>query len=240
MGKRLRISFIVNIILLTILITVFVQSNSFADMQTKMDKKEETSHSVVLRPAHYEQRQTLFERLAVTKESTVMLGDSMILYNEWAEEFPAEPILNRGIGGDTTIGVLKRLETITSGQPKRIVLMIGVNDIAKGYSEDQTLKNYDKILSTIKEKSPNTKIIITSVLPVNNELYGYRVHNSQIIKLNEGLQELASKHQIPMVNIYDQFLKGDQLDSKYTRDGLHLNGEGYAIWVNALKPFMGK
>ncbi|WP_397537805.1 GDSL-type esterase/lipase family protein [Rummeliibacillus pycnus] len=240
MEKRLRISFIVNIILLTILITVFVQSNSFADMKMKMDKKEATLDSVVLRPAHYEQRQTLFERLTVTKESTVMLGDSMILYNEWAEEFPVEPILNRGIGGDTTIGLLKRLETITSGQPKRIVLMIGVNDIAKGYSEDQTLKNYDKILSTIKEKSPNTQIIITSVLPVNNELYGYRVRNSQIIKLNEGLQELASKHQIPMVNIYDQFLKGDQLDSKYTSDGLHLNGEGYAIWVNALKPFMGK
>ncbi|WP_102692402.1 GDSL-type esterase/lipase family protein [Rummeliibacillus pycnus] len=240
MKKSLRISFVVNIVLLTSLITVLIQTNSFAHMKKQIDKKTTTSESIVLRPAHYEQRQTLFERLAVTKESTVMLGDSMILYNEWSEEFPVGPILNRGIGGDTTVGLLKRLDTITSGQPKSIVLMIGVNDIAIGFTEKQTLNNYDKILTDIEQKSPNTQIIITSVLPVNNNLYGYRVHNSQVIKLNEGLQQLASKHQIPMVNIHDEFLKGNQLDPKYTRDGLHLNGAGYAIWVSALKPYIDK
>lgn len=240
MKKRLRISFIINIVLLTSLITVIIQTNSFAHMKKQIDKKTTASQSDVLRPAHYEQRQTLFERLAVSKESTVMLGDSMILYNEWAEEFPAETVLNRGIGGDTTIGLLNRLETITSGQPKRIVLMIGINDIAIGFTEKQTLTNYDNILTKIEQKSPNTQIVITSVLPVNNNLYGDRVHNSQVNKLNEGLQQLASKHQISMVNIYDEFLKGNELDPKYTRDGLHLNGEGYAIWVRALKPYMGK
>ena len=238
MTKRLKVSFIVNIVLLTALITVLVQTNSFADVKTKMDHKVMDSQSVVLRPAHYEQRQTLFERLAITKESTVMLGDSMILNNEWAEEFPIKPILNRGIGGDTTFGLLKRLDTITDGQPKRIILMIGVNDIAKGFRREQTLNNYDKILSDIEEKSPNTKIIMTSVLPVNNKLYGHRVHNSQVVLLNDGLQKLASKHKIPMVNIHDQFLKDGQLDSQYTSDGLHLNGKGYAIWVNALRPYM--
>lgn len=238
MTKRLKISFIINIVLLTALITVIVQTNSFAVMKTKIDNKPMATQSVVLRPAHYEQRQTLFERLAVTKESTVMLGDSMILYNEWAEEFPVGPILNRGIGGDTTFGLLKRLDTITSGQPKRIVLMIGVNDMAKGFTKEQTLNNYEKILSIIEEQSPNTKIIITSVLPVNNKLYGNRVQNSQVVRLNNDLKKLASKHKIPMLNIYDQFLKDGQLDRKYTRDGLHLNGEGYAIWVNALKPYM--
>ncbi|MGG0657459.1 GDSL-type esterase/lipase family protein [Rummeliibacillus pycnus] len=240
MKKRLKISFIINVVLLTALITVLVQTNSFAVMKTKIGERTTATQSDVLRPAHYEQRQTLFERLDVTKESTVMLGDSMILYNEWAEEFTEGPILNRGIGGDTTFGLLKRLDTITNGQPKRIIIMIGINDIAKGYSENQILKNYDEILSTIEEKSPNTKIIITSVLPVNNELYGYRIHNPQVIHLNNDLQKLASKHQIPMVNIHDQFLKGDQLDLKYTSDGLHLNGAGYAIWVNALKPYIEK
>ena len=135
MKKRLRISFIINIVLLTSLITVIIQTNSFAHMKKQIDKKTTASQSDVLRPAHYEQRQTLFERLAVSKESTVMLGDSMILYNEWAEEFPVDPVLNRGIGGDTTFGLLKRLDTITSSQPKRIVLMIGINDIAIGFTE---------------------------------------------------------------------------------------------------------
>jgi lysophospholipase L1-like esterase len=238
MKKRLIISITINILLVAALITVIVQTNSLAVMKTKMDKKSINSESVVLRQAHYDQRQTLFERLSVTKESTVMLGDSMILYNEWAEEFPISPILNRGIGGDTTFGLLKRLDTITSGKPKRIVLMIGVNDISKGFTEKQTLKNYDKILSTIQEKSPSTKIIMTSVLPVNNELYGYRVHNSQVVSLNTGLKNLASEHKIPMINIHDQFLKGDYMDSQYTSDGLHLNGKGYAIWVNALRSYM--
>lgn len=240
MEKKLRISLTVNVLLLAALIIVIVQTNSLAVMKTKMDKKSINSESVVLRQAHYDQRQSLFERLSVTKESTVMLGDSMILYNEWAEEFPIGPILNRGIGGDTTFGLLNRLDTITSGKPKRIVLMIGVNDIAKGFTEEQTVKNYDKILSTIEEKSPTTKIIMTSVLPVNNELYGYRVHNSQVVSLNEGLKKLSSKHKIPMVNIHDQFLKDDQMDKQYTSDGLHLNGKGYAIWIDALTPYMEK
>ncbi|MGM9966463.1 lipase [Rummeliibacillus sp. TYF005] len=238
MKKRLRISFVINILLMAVLITVIVQTNSLAVMKTKMDKKSINEESVVLRQAHYDQRQTLFERLSVTRESTVMLGDSMILYNEWAEEFPIAPILNRGIGGDTTFGLLKRLDTITSGKPKRIVLMIGVNDISKGFTEEQTLKNYDKILSTIEEKSPSTKIIMTSVLPVNNELYGYRVHNSQVVSLNTGLKKLASKHKILMIDIHDKFLKDDHMDSQYTSDGLHLNGKGYAIWINALRPYM--
>lgn len=222
------------------LITVIVQKNSLAAMKTKVDKKPIDSELIVLRPAHYDQRQTLFERLSVTKESTVMLGDSMILYNEWTEEFPNVPILNRGISGDTTFGLLKRLDNITSGKPKRIILMIGVNDIAKGFAEEQTLKNYEKILSSIEEKSPSTKIIMTSVLPVNNELYGNRVHNSQVVSLNEGLKKLASNHKSPMVNIHDQFLKDDHMDSQYTSDGLHLNGKGYGIWINALKPYMEK
>ncbi len=243
MKNRLRTLAIVSMILLVALITVAVQTNSFADVKKHhlINQNRDIQKSVVMRPSHYEQRQTLFERLSITRESTVMLGDSMILYNEWAEEFPVGPILNRGIGGDTTFGLLNRLDTITSGQPKRIILMIGVNDIGKGFTENQILTNYDKILKTIEDKSPKTKIIITSVLPVNNKLmHSNRVKNEKINSLNKGLQQLAIKHKIPMVNIHDQFLKGDQLDSKYTSDGLHLNGDGYAIWVNALKPYLKK
>lgn len=240
MKHKLYISFIINIVLLVALIIVLFQTNSFAGMKTQMGKKNTTTQSDVLRPAHYEQRQTLFERLPITNNSIVMLGDSMILYNEWSEEFPIGPILNRGIGGDTTFGLLKRLGTITKGHPKCIIIMIGVNDIAKGIAKDQTLKNYNEILSKIEKDSPNSKVIITSILPVNNKLYGYRVHNSQVIQLNKSLQKLASGHHIQMVNIHDQYLKGNQLDSKYTRDGLHLNGEGYNIWINALKPYLSK
>lgn len=240
MKRKLHISFLINIVLLIALIIVLIRTNSFAGMKLQMDKKNAPTQSDVLRPAHYEQRQTLFERLPITNKSIVMLGDSMILYNEWSEEFPIGPILNRGIGGDTTVGLLKRLDTITKGHPKCIIIMIGVNDIAKGFTKDQTLKNYNEILSKIEKDSPNSKVIITSILPVNNKLYGYRVHNSQVIQLNKGLQKLAHSHHIQMVNIHDQYLKGNQLNPKYTRDGLHLNGEGYAIWINALKPYLSK
>ncbi|MGX9133941.1 GDSL-type esterase/lipase family protein [Rummeliibacillus sp. JY-2-4R] len=241
MKNRVRVLTIVNVILLVALITIVVQTKSFADVKKHSPINGSIQKSFVLRPSHYEQRQTLFERLSITKESTVMLGDSMILYNEWAEEFPVGPILNRGIGGDTTVGLLNRLDTITSGQPKRIILMIGVNDISKGFTKKQTLNNYDKILKNIENKSPKTKIIITSVLPVNNKLmHSNRVQNAKVNRLNKGLEHLASKHKITMVNIHDQFLKGNQLDSKFTSDGLHLNGDGYAIWVNALKPYLKK
>lgn len=228
MSKKLIISLCINVITLSILVIMCWTHYH------KATAKKTTSD--VLRPAHYEQRNSLFESLTISQNDTVMLGDSMILYNEWQEFFDV-PIVNRGIGGDTTAGLLRRLHTITEGQPKRIVLMIGINDISRNVPRKTSLKNYEHLLSHIHHQSPQTKIYMMSVLPVNNDIYGSRVDNHNVVIFNKKIRRLSKKYTATFIDIYPQYEQRGQLKKSYTKDGLHLNGEGYAVWVHALKPY---
>lgn len=228
MSKKLIISITINVLMISILAVISWTHYS------KASTKKTTSD--VLRPAHYEQRKSLFESLTISPNDTVMLGDSMVLYNEWQEFFDV-PIVNRGIGGDTTSGLLRRLHTITEGQPKRVVLMIGINDISRNVPQKKTVLQYEKVLTQIQHQSPNTKIYTMSVLPVNNDIYGERVHNDDVIAFNKKIMHLSKKYNATFIDIYRLYEQRGQLKKSYTNDGLHLNGQGYEIWVNALKPY---
>ena len=70
-------------------------------------------------------------------------------------------VQNRGISGDTTTGVLDRLYTLNPNT-KRVFIMIGVNDIMRGVSEDIVFENYKKILKFFQDK--NIEVIIQSTL----------------------------------------------------------------------------
>lgn len=165
MRKALKWSIGLNILLLIALAVVFVND-------TGSDKAQSAKKSVadVLRPTHYEQRATLFASLSIKPTDTVMLGDSMILYNEWDEEFQKINVINRGIGGDTTTGLLRSLSDVTDGQPKTIVLMVGTNDLTMRVPQKEIVKNYDLLLNRIRQESPSTQIIMTSVLPINKTI----------------------------------------------------------------------
>ena len=62
-------------------------------------------------------------------QSIIFLGDSLTEWFELGKYFPGLAIINEGIAGDTTYGVLQRLEAIIKKPAKKIFLMIGINDI---------------------------------------------------------------------------------------------------------------
>jgi lysophospholipase L1-like esterase len=62
--------------------------------------------------------------------SIVFLGDSITDFFRVNEFFPGVYVINRGISGDTTDGVLNRLaESVYELSPSKIFLMIGTNDL---------------------------------------------------------------------------------------------------------------
>ena len=89
----------------------------------------------------YENRKNLFDHLTMQKGSIVFLGDSITEYGQWEELMQNPKVKNRGIAGDTTWGLLRRLSTITSTQPQAIFLMIGVNDFLFT-DKSEILENY--------------------------------------------------------------------------------------------------
>ena len=80
------------------------------------------------------------------------------------------PIHNRGIGGETTSGLLRRLDEITEDRPRKLVLLIGTNDLAAAVPPARIVANYRAILERIRAESPATETVVIGVLPVNRTI----------------------------------------------------------------------
>ncbi|ANE49985.1 GDSL-type esterase/lipase family protein [Flavisolibacter tropicus] len=188
---------------------------------------------------HYKQREELFRKMPDQKNEIVFLGNSITEQGEWQELIPGKPVINRGIGGDNTFGVLARLDEVVSSHPKKIFLLIGINDIGRGLPVDVVLNNYSRIIQFIKTASPKTTVYIQSILPLNESVlkYDYLKKKNPIVKVvNEGLQQLAASTHCTYVNLHTLFAdEQGELKKELTLDGIHLRAASYILWVNYLK-----
>lgn len=193
----------------------------------------------------YYQRASLFEKLAVSEEDILFVGNSITNGGEWTELFEDARVKNRGISGDICEGLYDRLDPILKGKPSKIFLMIGINDLARGTSPDLIVAQTDGIAEKIMRESPRTIIFLQSILPVN-DCYGMfegHTRQSQIIApLNQRLKEMAELKSITFIDLYNHFVipGTHKLDPRYSNDGLHLMGEGYMKWVEIVKPYLEK
>ena len=192
---------------------------------------------------YWHQRATLFETLPINKKDIVFVCNSITDGGEWLEFFNNPHVKNRGISGDRTVGVLDRLDAIVSGQPKKIFLLIGVNDLNHGTSIDSIATNIGMIVDEIQAKSPKTKIYLQSVLPVSDEKKMFSGHTSKagsIVPLNKLIQEIATNKSVTYIDLYSKFINPEtgKMNLKYTNDGLHLLGAGYQNWAEIVKPYV--
>lgn len=182
--------------------------------------------------ASYVHRQTLFESLPKRTGRIVFVGDSLTQGCEWSEFYPG--VLNRGIGGDTSAGLLKRIGAITEVKPRVIFLMIGSNDLYNlGFGPEQTLANIRATVVEIRRSSPQTAIYLESNMPT----WSVR-KNAHSRAVNQGLRALADGKSVFYIDLYPSFVKADVLNSGFTSDGGHLNGPGYMVWKRLIDPYV--
>jgi lysophospholipase L1-like esterase len=180
-------------------------------------------------------RRSIFEaRAAANPHATVFLGDSITQFNDWSEVFGAE-VFNRGISGDKTTDVLARIGPVVSLRPKRIFLMVGINDLSLGRTTQATFNDYSRLVDTIRRDSPDTVIYLESVLPVRPykaglSSTGSRALNQNINELNSGISHIENNRSIFYVDLNSRFVKDGMLPSGLTVDGVHLNAAGYERW----------
>jgi lysophospholipase L1-like esterase len=188
---------------------------------------------------YYSQKVSHFKLLSIDSESIVFLGDSITDSGEWAELLPTYSVVNRGISSDITFGLLARLSEIISAKPKKLFILIGINDIARGIPVTVILRNYQRIIDRIKEGSPETQIYVQSILPTNPAFPQFKGHQNKadiILTANIGLKHVAAQNGLIYVDLFTAFTNEDGfLKTEYTHDGLHLSGEGYLNWVSVLK-----
>jgi lysophospholipase L1-like esterase len=172
-----------------------------------------------------------FELFPLVPDDIVFLGDSITEEGPWEEIFPDLRVRNRGISGDTADGVLKRLDQVTRGQPAKVFLLIGTNDLFRGDSEDEIVANIIEILARLKDETPDTEVYLQSVLP---RAPAYR---ARIEALNSRLSEVALENGVEWVDLYPHFVDSatDGIREELSNDELHLLGPGYALWRDQIE-----
>jgi lysophospholipase L1-like esterase len=188
----------------------------------------------------YHHRAQHFEHLDESPGAIIFLGDSQTEQAEWHELFPnSSHVLNRGISGDYTEGLLERLPEVLRHKPLKIFLLIGVNDLAFNNDLPEIETVYRNIVQKIRTESPNTELYLQSLLPVNNEVRHTGVQNKKILDLNTRVQKIAREFALPYLDIASPLKDADgNLAAKFTEDGLHINGLGYVVWKKQIEAFV--
>jgi len=183
--------------------------------------------------AYYLQKTHLYDSLDYGKVDKIFVGDSITDHGELQTYFPGEVVLNRGIVDDKSRGVLKRIDEVVKRKPKEVYILIGINDIGENVDVDVYEKNMEEIIQSFDKAS--TKVIIQSILPVNNQDFPNKIPNKTVDQFNEVLQKMAKKHGLEYVDLNPHFKDSDgQLKKELTVDGVHLSGKGYDLWIENL------
>ncbi len=164
----------------------------------------------------------------------VMLGDSITEGADWATLFPQIRVHNHGIGGDDTVGVLRRLDLITRTRPAKVFVMIGTNDLGKGTRPvDEITANVEEIIIRLRDAIPSTEIFVQSVLP------RWHTRTDDVRRLNDGIEAVAENTGSIWIDLRPAFDRGDgTMDLELAPDALHPNAEGYRRWAELIAPMM--
>ncbi len=170
----------------------------------------------------------------------VFLGDSITQgFEPLGEFFPGAKTANRGIGGDTTRGVLYRLDPdVFDLDPEGIVLLIGTNDIGIGADPDDVIDNIKLILARLKNHDAKTPVIVCLVMPRSNGDDPKRT--DKIRKLNAGIQQaIQGDAQFTVCDTWSLYANADgDCPVDLFPDRLHPNKAGNQKWAAALKPLL--
>jgi lysophospholipase L1-like esterase len=185
-----------------------------------------------------ERRARWASRVEQDRNAVVLLGDSIT--QGWGDDFsywfPGMKIANRGISGDTTRGVLIRLEgDVLALDPKAVVLLIGTNDLEENATPETIAGNLKLILNALAKHNAEMPIVLCEVFPSSASK---KRPSEQIKKINQLYAEAVKGNpQITRVETWTLFAddKGDAIAAEFP-DLLHPNMAGYAKWAAGLRP----
>lgn len=163
----------------------------------------------------------------------LLIGDSITEGFDTDKHLPQFKILNKGICGDNSVGVLNRLNhDVIAHNPDIIYILIGTNDFALGRSNDELLESLEKTAEVLQTYLKHTKIFFTSILPtraIENR------PNDRINKTNALIRQLCKRKSLEYFNLHaemaDEF---GNLNEAFTLDGLHLTEAAYKRWSEIL------
>ena len=151
----------------------------------------------------------------------------------WEQTFAPLRPANFGIAGDTTQGVLWRMQNgeLDGFKAKLIVLMLGTNNINRN-PNDEIAEGDRMIIEEFKKRQPQAKVLLLGIFPRGAD--PANPFRASIKEINSKLTKLADNKQVFYMDIGDKFLTPDgTLTTEIMADGLHPTAKGYQIWADA-------
>jgi lysophospholipase L1-like esterase len=171
----------------------------------------------------------------------IFLGSSSI--GNWRAldaDFPDFSVLNHGFEGSTYRDLLAyQGQLVEPFEPSMLVIYSGENDIASGKEPSVVANDAELFVDGLRRTANGALVIVISVKPTPARWET----KEKYMELNTKLKELAEgmDHMV-FVDVWPQMLtrKGEPNAKLFLEDGLNMNEKGYAIWKNALLPYMSK
>lgn len=136
-------------------------------------------------------------------------------------------VINAGINGDTSAGVLNRLDKIIQQKPALVLLGIGGNDVLRKVPSSVTKDNIAKIISQLQAK--NIPVVLIAEPHISASALFGKASDNPIY------QEIASSHNVPLLSdVWSDILS----DNKLKSDQIHANADGYALFSDKLYAFL--
>jgi len=167
--------------------------------------------------------------------AVMMLGDSITEAGPWQALFPKTQLSNRGVSGYTTNDLLREIEATVALRPTKVFLMIGINDLLRRASVEQTFQQYALIVDALQKNK--ITVVMQATLECSRPRCGSTV--DAVRALNLRLQKLAHDRNIRWIDL-NRGLATEELGllPEYTWDGLHLSKPAYLYWAEQLKGLM--
>ncbi len=171
--------------------------------------------------------------------SLVFLGDSIT--QGWPKldaYFQGVKVANRGISGDTTRGMLIRLDgDVLALNPKGVVMLMGTNDLEEKAEPETIASNVSLIIQTLKSHNSKMPIVLCLIFPSSESKSR---PTEKIQATNKLLMQLVKGD--PQITVVDTFrlyadAKGNAKIEEFP-DLLHLNAVGYDKWAASLRPVL--
>ena len=130
-------------------------------------------------------------------------------------------VINSGLSGETTAGGLNRINWVLNQKVDVFVLELGANDGLRGIPLDQTKNNLQAIIDYVREKNPQTQIILAGMQIPPNMGPEYTQEFRTIFP------ELAEKNDIPLIPFLLDGVAG--IPELNLEDGIHPTPQGHQI-----------
>lgn len=140
-------------------------------------------------------------------------------------------VVNAGLSGETTAGGRNRIDWVLNQDVDVFVLELGANDGLRGVPVEESRRNLQAIINTVREKNPETEIILAGMqMPPN-------MGQEYTTDFRNMFPELAEENDIHLIPFLLEDVGG--IPELNQGDGIHPTAEGQKILAENVWEVLG-